>query len=83
MDENIEFRLKNIEKSVERIIKILEGKDGLITGLALIDQRVAEIPSPTQLKFWSAAGATFVTATGLVFYLLWATVKGVFSGSAG
>ena len=75
--DGIKFRLANIEKNIEKILKLLlgNGDDGIITETALLKQKVEDLPSPSSLKFFAAVGGGIVTATGLVLFLIVHSVK--------
>lgn len=81
MDEDINFRLKKIEKNVEKILEILNGRDGVITTLVLHDEKIKEIPPPRVLKFWAAAGGGIVSSLGLITWLVFQALKGAFGGN--
>lgn len=75
MSDN-DFRLKNIELNVEKIIDILNSNEnGLVTKVALHTQKLSEIPSPRELKYWSAVGGGIVTSASLCLYLLYQIIK--------
>jgi hypothetical protein len=81
MDDDINFRLKNIEKNVEKILEILNGRDGVITTLVLHEEKIKEIPPPRVLKFWAAAGGGIVSGLGLITWMVFQALKSTFTGS--
>lgn len=82
MTEDIEFRLKNIESNIEKILNLLNGngKIGIITQLALHDARIKEIPSPNKLKTFAAVGAGITTSFGLSCWLIYYFIRSAFTG---
>ena len=81
MTTDIEFRLKNIENNLEKILLLLnDNEKGLVTKVALHQQKIDEIPSPTTLKYWSAVGGGVVTSVGLFLFILYRVIRDVFSG---
>jgi hypothetical protein len=82
MDDGINFRLTNIESLLNKIFKILEGNggEGLVTKVALVEQRVEDIPSPNKLKFFAAMGAGITTSFGLLCWLIYYFIRGAFTG---
>lgn len=76
MDEaELNRRLCNIEKNIEKILTALNGKEGIITKTALVEQRVNDIPSPTSLKWYAGIGGGAVTCVGLVLFLIIHSIK--------
>ncbi len=72
-------RLIKIESLVEKIFKILNGNDkegGLVTEVALLQQRISNMPTPNSLKFHASVGGGVV----MVFALLVFGVVKAFSG---
>lgn len=81
MEDDIKFRLTNIESLLDKIFKILEGngKAGLVTKVALVEQRMEDIPSPGKLKFFAAMGAGIMTSFGLLCWLVYYFVRSAFT----
>lgn len=65
-------KIANIEILLAQIFKILNGNGtvGLVTKTALHEQKINEIPSPANLRWYAAAGAGAVTFFGWTGYLL-------------
>lgn len=74
-------KIANIEVLLVQIFKVLNGNgiDGLVTKTALHEQKISEIPSPANLRWYAAAGAGAVTFFGWFGYVL---IK-LFSSGAG
>ncbi|MCK4328739.1 hypothetical protein KAX02_02745 [candidate division WOR-3 bacterium] len=67
-------RLKNIEILVTKIFVILNGKDdegGLVTKVALHEQKFQDIPSPNSLRFHASVGGGIVTFFSLMLIAIW------------
>lgn len=78
MPDQIDFRLLNIEKNMEKILNLLTNdENGLVTKVALQQQKIKEIPSPTELKYWSALGGGIVSALGVITWLVCKAFKTV------
>lgn len=78
MSEGIDFRLISIEKNMEKILNLLTNdENGLVTKVALQQQRITEIPSPNELKYWSALGGGIVSALGIITWLIFKAFKTV------
>ena len=78
MSEGIDFRLISIEKNMEKILNLLTNdENGLVTKVALQQQRITEIPSPNELKYWSALGGGIVSALGIITWLIFKDFKTV------
>ena len=73
-DDN--FRLKNIELNVEKIIDILNGKDGVITTIMIQQEKIKELPSPTSLKLYSFCGGCVASIIAIVSWALYGIFKG-------
>jgi hypothetical protein len=82
MDDDIKFRLTNIESLLNKIFKILEGNgdQGLITRVALNSQTIDNLPTPSKLKWAAGIGGGAVTIIGLVFFLIAHSIKGLWGG---
>ena len=76
MDDKDNYRLKNIESDVKEIINILNGKDGLITTIAIQEEKIKEIPSPSSLKWYATIGGGITSSIGIVIWLLCRATKG-------
>ena len=82
MDEDIKFRLTNIESLLNKIFKVLEGNggEGLVTTVALHSQKMEDIPSPGNLRWYAALGGSAVFCVGMIFYLLSTAIKSLWNG---
>lgn len=65
-------KIENIEILLAQIFKVLNGNgtEGLVTKVALHEQKIKEIPSPTNLRWYAAVGAGAMTFFGCVGYVL-------------
>ena len=83
MEDDIHFRLTNIEKNVEKILKLLlgNGDSGIITELALQKQKVDDLPKPTQLKFFAMIGGGVVSGLGIITWLIYQALRSAFTGT--
>ena len=72
MDEDVRNSLDRIEGNLAIILKTLNGngQPGLLTKVALQEQRIKDIPSPTSLKFYASVGGGFVILLGLLGYAI-------------
>lgn len=79
---HIENDVAEIKDTVRQIFKILNGNGqvGLCTKVALHEQRITDLPSPSQLKWYAAIGGGVVMVLGLVGA---AVVAYFFRGGAG
>jgi hypothetical protein len=68
MTEEENRRLTVIENTVGKIYDCLEGKDGLITTVALQGMKIDGIPSPTTLKAYAFAGGGLTLFIGFLGY---------------
>ena len=71
LDPNCTQRLKNIEVLLDKIFRVMNGKDdegGLVAKVLLLEQKVDAIPSPGQLKFYASFGGGVVMAFGFIGY---------------
>lgn len=75
-DANSDFRLKNIELNVEKIIDILNGKDGVITTIMIQQEKIKELPSPTSLKLYSFCGGGVASLMAIISWALYSIFKG-------
>jgi len=83
MEDDIKFRLTDIETLLNKIFKILEGngdEGGLVTKVALVEQKVEDIPSPGNLRWYAAIGGSAVFCIGMIFYLLSTAIKSLWNG---
>ena len=67
MDDN--KRLEAIEGLLNKIFKILNGctdEGGLVTKVALQEQRLKDLPSPSTLKFYASIGGGVVMVLALL-----------------
>ena len=83
MDDDIKFRLTSIETLLNKIFKILEGNgnEGLVTKVALVEQKVEDLPKPTQLKFFAMIGGAAVSGIGIISWLIYQALRSAFSGT--
>lgn len=77
MTEDIEFRLKNIESNIEKILSLLNGRGGLVTTIELHDQQMKDIPGPAQLKWYATIGGGIMSGIGIIMYIIYQTIKSV------
>ena len=62
-------RLEAMENLLNKIFNILNGRDGvggLVTKVALQEQRIEDIPSPTTLKFYASVGGGVIMVLALL-----------------
>ena len=67
MDDN--KRLEAIEGLLNKIFKILNGctdEGGLVTKVALQEQKLKDLPSPSTLKFYASIGGGVVMVLALL-----------------
>jgi hypothetical protein len=64
----------DIRKTVDKIFSILEGKNGLVTKVELLEKEVENQPTPNQLRFYSTIGGGIVVFLGLI---AWAIVRAI------
>ena len=74
---NIEILLSkivSIESTLSKIFKILNGNGsgsgGLVTKVALHEQKIGEIPSPSNLRWYAGIGGGVVTFFSLLVYVI-------------
>lgn len=74
-------RITNIETTLSKIFKILNGNGtkGLVTKVALHEQKIEELPSPASLRWYAGIGGGVVTFFSLLIYV----VIRIFSSSGG
>lgn len=82
-DAELNRRLSNIEKNIEKILKLLNGNgsEGLITETALLKQKVEDLPKPSQLKFFAMIGGAAVSGIGIISWLVYQALRSVFTGT--
>lgn len=74
-------RLKSIETLLDKIFETLNGKGdkgGLVTKVALQEQRLKDLPSPTTLKFYASVGGGVVMVLALLGIAVIKLVTGKF-----
>lgn len=66
--DDIKEDVTEIKATVQLILKVLNGNgaEGLCTKVALHQQRMDDMPSPTQLKVYAAAGGGAMMAFALI-----------------
>lgn len=76
--DNCDKRLTAIEGLLNKIFKILNGctdDGGLVTKVALQEQKLKDLPSPSTLKFYASVGGSVV----MVLTLLGIAVVSIFT----
>jgi len=63
-----DVRLTAIEKQLKEILNLLNGRKGLVTTIALQEQKIKDIPSPTNLKWYAFIGGGITVFFGLIGY---------------
>lgn len=74
-------RITSMETTLSKIFKILNGNggEGLVTKVALHEQKIEEIPSPSNLRWYAGIGGGVVTFFSLLVYV----ILRMFSSSSG
>lgn len=76
MTDDCDFRLKNIEVNVEKIIDILNSNEnGLVTKVALHGQKISDIPSPRSLKLYAFIGGGVSSIIAIISWALYGIFK--------
>lgn len=76
MANECDYRLVNIEKDVKQIIEILNGKEGIITTLAIQQEKIKDLPTPSSLKMYSFCGGGISSILAIVSWALYRIFKG-------
>lgn len=64
-------QLNDIKKLLDKVFTVLNGEGddgGLVTRMALLEQKIADLPSPTELKFYASVGGGVVLVLALLGY---------------
>lgn len=80
MTTDIEFRLKNIENNLEKILTLLNGREGVITTLELHQQKMDDIPGPATIKWYATVGGALVSGIGIITYIIYQAIRNTMSG---
>lgn len=77
-----DLRLEKMEKNIEKILVILNGngKNGILTRIALNEQKLENYPSPRTLKLYALMSGGSVGFVSFVGYLI---VQGFKAAGAG
>jgi hypothetical protein len=70
--------IREIKDTLHSILKILngaEGEGGLVTKVALQEQTIKDLPSPTTLKFYASIGGGMVMILGMLGYAVVRLIK--------
>ena len=64
-------QLNDIKQLLHKVFLVLNGSGddgGLVTRVALIEQKIADLPSPNELKFYASVGGGVVFVLALLGY---------------
>lgn len=83
MTTDIEFRLKNIESNIEKVLSLLNGRNGVITTLELHQQKMEDIPGPATIKWYATIGGSLISGIGIITYVIYQSIRSAITGGGG
>jgi len=71
-DKQHNYRLENIENNVEKVLMLLNGngKTGIVTSIALHQEKIDNIPTPRTLKVYALMSGASVGFVSFIGYLI-------------
>ena len=72
-DSECANQLRDIKVLLNKVFGVLNGDNddgGLVTRVALIEQKIADLPSPNELKFYASVGGGVVLVLALFGYAM-------------
>lgn len=68
-------RLERMEIRLEQIFGVLNGPDGVVTKVEVLDEKMKGIPSPETIKFHASIGGGLVLFLALLGYIIIRLIK--------
>lgn len=75
MEETCDYRLKKIELNIEKVLDLINGKEGMVTTLMLQQDKINNLPTPSSLKAYSFCGGGLASIMALISWALYGIFK--------